>query len=56
MPSWWALPPQFRSRVAAAESEKNRAADLSARVAGDDGDYEGPNCPPRPPTVKRKYE
>ena len=45
-------------RVAAAESEKNRrrAAGLSARVADDDGVYEGPNCPPPPPTVTRKYK
>ena len=42
-------------REAAAESEKNHAADLSARVANDDCDYEGSNCPPRPPIVTRKY-
>ena len=45
-------------REAAAESlKKNHAADLSARVAhDDDSDYEGSNCPPRPPIVTRKHK
>ena len=43
-------------REAAAESEKNRAAGLSARVANDDSYDEGSNCPPRPPIVTRKHK
>ena len=43
-------------REAAAESEKNHAADLSARVlarvANDDSDWEDGDSPPRPPTRK----
>ena len=42
-------------REAAAESEKKHAADLSARVAGDDSDDEDGDSPPRPPTRKYKY-